>query len=136
MIRPIHNRLKARDPACGSACGEQGARKLRCTPLHSKQHARWLPAATRPHSTADGCRAAAGEARRAALQRWVAVLKELGTHSGGLGAAGAPTAACGDADWQNLHLSPFEGITDGTDGQLAIKVRRPAQSREIEQAAV
>jgi len=62
-----------------------------------------------------------GEQRTAALRRWVAVLKELGTHSGGLGAAGSTNASNGDADWQNLHISPFEGITDGSDAQLAIK---------------
>lgn len=50
------------------------------------------------------------------------MLKELGTHSGGLGAAGSTNASNGDADWQNLHISPFEGITDGSDAQLAIKV--------------
>lgn len=54
--------------------------------------------------------------------RWVAVLKELGTATGGLGPAGGAQAA-GVDDWQQLHLAPFEGIAESSgESPLAIKV--------------
>jgi hypothetical protein len=57
--------------------------------------------------------------------RWVAVLKELGTASGGLGPAGGVQAAAAD-EWQQLHLAPFEGIAESSgESPLAIKVRTP-----------
>lgn len=60
-----------------------------------------------------------GEARTAVLRRWVAVLKELGTASGGLGPVGS--ASSGD-DWQQLHLAPFEGIAE-TSGESSLAIK-------------
>lgn len=71
------------------------------------------------------------------MRRWVAVLKELGTHCGGLAIAGASARTnTDDSEWQNLHMSPFEGMSDIGDGQSAIKARPPLCSEPFRHSKI
>ena len=46
---------------------------------------------------------------------------ELGATTGGAGGANAPAAA--DAEWQQLHLSPFDAVEQPGAEPLALKAR-------------
>lgn len=65
-------------------------------------------------------------ARLTAVRRWVAVLTELAASSGGAGGLGAHES--GEAEWQQLHLSPFEAGEQPGAEPLALKVRPVAAS--------
>ena len=49
------------------------------------------------------------------------VCSELGATTGGAGGVNAPAAA--DAEWQQLHLSPFDAVEQPGAEPLALKAR-------------